>query len=257
MQDVRMKEIRRASNYVVYDLETTGLVSYMDDIIQMSAFKFSDKAKLTSVLNTYVATDIAIPELVSELTGITQDMLPEYPDQVEAIKMLQAFLEDVPCVIGYNNFGFDDKFVKYKGLDLSQVEVQDLYIMMQRWNPVKEDLGAMSLETYKNYLGIEAASHTSDADVEVTNMLYNYWFDNRPTPTTGDIIESYNAVLDVTHHNIYSKLKLFAGSIVDVHVLDNDKDEAFAPNYMLVNHSYKGDFVIFVDDLKAARLDIK
>lgn len=245
-----MDKIEKIDSRTVYDIETTGLDKKSDDIIQLSAFRY-DETGLLETLDTYVATDIPLNDLIIELTGITQDMIPDFPNQEEAIQWLQDFTSKSDAIIGFNNITFDDEFLKNKGFDFSNHLIQDVYQMVQRWNPVKEEMENMKLETFKDMLGIEARSHTSDADVFVTNALYEYWFEHRPTPTTGNVKKKYKAILDGDHKNMHNRLRLFDQSIVDVFELDNDPDEPKAPLFMISQENYKGKFTIYTDELKA------
>lgn len=64
--------------YVVFDLETTGLESSKDEIIEVGACKVVE-GKITEVFSTFVKPSRHIPKEITELTGINDDMVKDAP----------------------------------------------------------------------------------------------------------------------------------------------------------------------------------
>lgn len=65
-------------DYVVFDFETTGLESNKNEIIEIGAVKVS-KGKIVSSFSTFIKPSVAIPEEITELTGITEEMVSNAP----------------------------------------------------------------------------------------------------------------------------------------------------------------------------------
>lgn len=65
-------------NYVVFDLETTGLDSVKDEITEFGACKI-ENGVITQVFSTFVHPSKHIPREVTDLTGITDDMVKDAP----------------------------------------------------------------------------------------------------------------------------------------------------------------------------------
>jgi DNA polymerase-3 subunit alpha (Gram-positive type) len=66
------------SKVVAFDLETTGLDSVYDEIIEIGAVKLFENGRIEK-FNSLVSTDRPIPFFVSQLTGIDNEMILEAP----------------------------------------------------------------------------------------------------------------------------------------------------------------------------------
>ena len=95
--------------YVVFDIETTGFSSIRDRIIEIGAVKVSG-GKITDRFSTFVNPGRPIPFEITNLTGITDEMVMEYP---EIGVILPQFLEFVgDSVLVAHNAGFDVGFIE-------------------------------------------------------------------------------------------------------------------------------------------------
>ena len=65
-------------NYVAFDLETTGLSCDTDEILEIGALKVRD-GKIVQRFNQLIHPKKAILPQVSELTGITNEMVHQAP----------------------------------------------------------------------------------------------------------------------------------------------------------------------------------
>jgi DNA polymerase-3 subunit epsilon len=96
---------------IVLDFETTGLDPTKDEIIEAACVKFRYSATdeitgVGAVLQSYNEPSVPIPMLVTELTGITNDMVAGHRLDIAA---LEAFVADADIIIAHNA-GFDRKF---------------------------------------------------------------------------------------------------------------------------------------------------
>ena len=64
--------MRLPSDYIVFDLETTGLSPAYSEIIEIGAVKIID-GKIEDIFQTYVKNTSPIPEKITALTGITEN----------------------------------------------------------------------------------------------------------------------------------------------------------------------------------------
>ena len=111
LQDVAVNEKGQSLNgtYVVFDLETTGFSSIKDKIIEIGAVKV-ENGVITDKFSTFVNPKVPIPFEITNLTGITDDMVMEAPD-IETI--LPQFLEFVgDAVLVAHNASFDVSFIE-------------------------------------------------------------------------------------------------------------------------------------------------
>ena len=95
------------NQYVVLDIETTGLSTTNDDIIEIGAVKFDGKE--TSFFHELIDIDSKIPDTVVQLTGITNDLLTGAKKLKPVLESLCAFIENL-TLVGYN-INFDVQFI--------------------------------------------------------------------------------------------------------------------------------------------------
>ena len=62
------------SNYVLFDIETTGLDPEYDEIIEIGAIKV-DNNKVMDEFHSLIKPDNEIDEFITNLTGITNEMV--------------------------------------------------------------------------------------------------------------------------------------------------------------------------------------
>ncbi len=97
------------ADYVVFDLETTGISPKTDEVIEISAVKVK-QGKVTDEFSTLVNPKCRIPYGASRVNGITDDMVAEAPffEQV-----LEEFLEFIKgfVLVGHNIARFDMNFL--------------------------------------------------------------------------------------------------------------------------------------------------
>lgn len=95
--------------YVVLDLEMTGLSAKTDQIIEIGAVKIKNN-QVIATMECLVNPRCKIPTRVSELTGITDEMVQAAKDRDEAVTDLLDFLEGYIWV--GQNINFDYSFLK-------------------------------------------------------------------------------------------------------------------------------------------------
>lgn len=91
--------------YCCFDLETTGLSVETDEIIEIAAIKIVN-GKFTEKFSTFVKPDVEIPKKITEITGITDEMVSDAPKISEVIPDFYRFSKD--CVfVGHNILSYD------------------------------------------------------------------------------------------------------------------------------------------------------
>ena len=101
------------STICVFDTETTGLNNETDKIIQISGIKL-DTVTLNEVsrIDMYINPGFLLSPKITELTGITDELLADKPTEGEAFVEIHAFFGDSPAVAAYNT-PFDEGFMKH------------------------------------------------------------------------------------------------------------------------------------------------
>ena len=97
------------NEYVVLDLEMTGLSAKSDQIIEIGAVKIKDN-QIIDTMECLVNPNCKIPTRVVELTGITDEMVQSGMDKDMAVEKLLDFIEG-QVLVG-QNINFDYSFLK-------------------------------------------------------------------------------------------------------------------------------------------------
>ena len=90
--------------YVVFDLETTGLDSQSDRIIEIAAVKVKD-GEVVGRFSTFVDPERNISDKIVRLTGITNSMVAGAPDQKTAVSSFLDFARG--SILVAHNAAFD------------------------------------------------------------------------------------------------------------------------------------------------------
>ena len=89
------------NNYVVIDIETTGLSPKYNEITEIAAIKIRDN-KIIDQYSTLVKTSQEIPENITKLTGITNEMVNQHGVDIESALMeFKSFIGD-DVLVGHN-----------------------------------------------------------------------------------------------------------------------------------------------------------
>ena len=124
------------SEYLVFDIETTGLSPDYDEIIEFSGYKIRDGVVIDEY-TTLIKPTSPIDSFIEELTGITNEMLDKQPTISEVIGMIRSFLGD-SVLLGHNvhfdlNFIYDA--VEYFNFDELNNDYIDLLRVSRRVHP--------------------------------------------------------------------------------------------------------------------------
>ncbi|MBC7765814.1 MAG: PolC-type DNA polymerase III, partial [Hyphomonadaceae bacterium] len=103
-----VKEWPLAGEYVVFDIETTGLRTTDDAITEIGAVRVKD-GKILDSFSTFVNPQIPIPYKITELTGITDQMVKNAPPIAEVLPQFLEFCGD--AVLVAHNAKFDVGFI--------------------------------------------------------------------------------------------------------------------------------------------------
>ncbi len=109
MENTGKRLMRYVPDYVVFDLETTGISWSEDAIVEISALKVKN-AVITDRFSTLVNPQRSIPYHAYKVHGISDQMVADAPCLKEALTGFLDFIgEDV--LVGHNIASFDLKFI--------------------------------------------------------------------------------------------------------------------------------------------------
>lgn len=158
--------------YVVVDIETTGLDFEYDDIIEVSGVKVKDD-KITNEFSSLVRPNnfSSLPDEIIDLTGITDEMILSAPSFSEVIPRFLDFIGE-SIIIGHNvHFDVTFLFDAAKKFDiLLSNDIIDTFRISRKLYP---DLEHHRLIDIVKKLGVtQDVHHRALADVRTTFECY-------------------------------------------------------------------------------------
>lgn len=167
----RMKK-RQQEGYVVVDIETTGLQSSVDEIIEIAAVRVV-KHQITEEFSVLVQPEKELTETIIRLTGITPELLQQQGCTLaEAMERFVEFIGNSPLV-GYN-IAFDSSFLnaacKKTGRERLTNMRRDALSLARR---TLDEVNDYKLETLTEYFKISSDErHRALADCRMTFQVY-------------------------------------------------------------------------------------
>ncbi|MCH5192314.1 MAG: PolC-type DNA polymerase III [Oscillospiraceae bacterium] len=156
---------------IVFDIETTGFNSQSDRIIEIGAVKLKD-LEIQGTFQTFVDPERHIPERITELTKIDDEMVKGAPSQHEALKKFMEFCGESPVLIAHNA-RFDCSFIRAacerygETFGFSSI---DTVVISRSMLP---DLKKHKLDHVAKALGLgEFDHHRADEDAKILARIY-------------------------------------------------------------------------------------
>lgn len=140
-----------SKDYVVFDFETTGLDSNKDEIIEIGAVKVS-KGKIVSTFSTFIKPSVPIPQEITELTHITEDMVADAPAINYVIPDFYKYCYG--CGLVAHNIAFDYGFLSNIAKKMMYNFDNPQYDTMVLARNKLKGLKNYKLGTITDYLGI-------------------------------------------------------------------------------------------------------
>lgn len=160
------------ADYVVFDLETTGISCYTDQVVEISAIKV-EKGQAVEEFTSLVNPQCPISYGASQVNGITDEMVKDAPtfDVV-----LAGFLDFAGnhVLVGHNIHTFDMKFI-YRDCEryFGKVPVNDYVDTLSLARICLPALGHHKLTDLSEHYGISTAgAHRALNDCRMNQMIY-------------------------------------------------------------------------------------
>ncbi len=161
------------TEFVAFDIETTGLNALGDRMTEIGAVIFSG-GEIKETFNTFVDPEMHIPSDITRLTGIRDQDVAGAPKEKEALERFIAFAGDRPLVA--HNAHFDVGFMKAaalrQGLRFQPIFL-DTLALSQALLP---ELKRFKLDIVSNHLGLPQFQHhrASDDAMVVARMMEKF-----------------------------------------------------------------------------------
>lgn len=170
MQELKEKnkETNESNIFVAIDVETTGLSPIANELIEVSAIKYNGAEKLDT-FTTLIKPKVKIPYYITNITGITNEMVEDSPYVEEIMPDLVKFIGSSPIVA--HNANFDYKFIQnYSHNAFSKNTLIDTVQIGRRLYP---NLPNHKLGTIAKHIGItEDGFHRAEFDCECCARIY-------------------------------------------------------------------------------------
>ena len=153
------------NTYIALDLETTGLSPARDRILEIGAVKV-EEGEVTDCYETFIDCGIPIPPKITELTGITGEMIKGSPLRDEAVRGFLEFSGDM-VLLGHNlpfDYGFMKQNVVNMGLPYERGGLDTLKIA----RICLPELPGRSLDRLADHYGIPQEHHHRALDDALT-----------------------------------------------------------------------------------------
>ena len=127
---------------VALDIETTGLNPQIDEIIEIGAVRFNGH-RIEDKWHTLVSPKKPIPPFITQLTGITNEMVHNATPLSDALQTIADFVGDSP-IVGHN-IAFDLSFLQRHNI-LRMNDIIDTYELAAVLLPTasRYNLGALA-----------------------------------------------------------------------------------------------------------------
>lgn len=179
LQDVAVNEKGQSLNgtYVVFDLETTGFSAIKDKIIEIGAVKV-EEGKITDRFSTFVNPGVPIPFRITQLTGITDQMVMDAPGIETVLPQFLEFIGEAALVAHNASFdvGFIEQNCRYQDItpDFTSVDtVAMARILLPTLSKYKLNVvaGALHISLENHHRAVDDAGATAEIFVRFLEML--------------------------------------------------------------------------------------
>ena len=156
--------------FIVFDLETTGLSVLNSEIIEIGAVKIQG-GKVLSVFNEYVKPTVSIPQNITELTGIDDSMVAD-ADSID--KVLPRFLEFIGNrLLIAHNANFDVSFIRKAARDCGYKFANPYLDTVTLSRFLNSDLKSHKLDAVAKYYDLgEFNHHRASDDAEMLSEIF-------------------------------------------------------------------------------------
>lgn len=157
-------------SFVAVDLETTGLNPSQERIIEIGAVKVKDGV-ICDTFDVFVNPERTLSSFITELTGITDEMLNGAPDILTALHQFLEFAGE-EVLVGHH-ISFDYSFLKKNIVNIGENFEREGIDTLKIARECLPNLEKRSLTSLCAYYGIENAhAHRACEDAMATTQLY-------------------------------------------------------------------------------------
>ena len=159
--------------FVVFDIETTGFSYHKDTIIEIGAVKVVNGV-ITDQFSQLINPGRSIPSLITDLTGISDEMVAGEPKLDSVLPEFMKFVDGAPVVA--HNAAFDCSFIRYyceqMGIPFTSLIVDTLALSRLLLTSIKKH----NLKAITKHLKISLTDHhRAVADASATARVFTHF----------------------------------------------------------------------------------
>lgn len=159
-------------DYIVLDIETTGLSKNFHKITEIAAIRFQNNRAIGK-FDTLINPETYIPEFITKLTGITNEMVVDKPTIKQVIPKLCDFLGESTIVA--HNASFDYGFIEYNIYKHHKINIVNPKLCTRKLaNRILPNLSNKKLATLCPFFNIQnEQAHRAMSDVKATAQVFD------------------------------------------------------------------------------------
>ncbi|SDK46933.1 PolC-type DNA polymerase III [Natronincola ferrireducens] len=212
--DIDKETYSLEDEYIVFDIETTGLSNINDKITEIGAVKIKGK-EIIDRFSTLINPGIDIPEKIIQLTGITNEMVKSAPSIEEILPEFFGFIGD-SCLVAHNaafDIGFIRENAKKLDLQLNNPVVDTLklsrillnHLKRHKLNVIAKELN-ITLENH--HRAVDDAKATAEIFIKLIELM-----NSKDIYTLQDINEKLVQKVDIKKLDTYHIILLAQNQI--------------------------------------------
>ncbi len=165
------KDANINDSIVIFDLETTGLSPVTERMTEIGAVVL-ENGEIKESFRTFVNPKKHIPEKVTSITGITDEMVKDAPDEKAALSDFIKFV-DGRVLVAHNAHNFDMRFLK-EGAKRCNLKMDNTYIdTLPMARTLCENLRSYTLDAIGKHLDVPSFNHhRADEDAKALAQIY-------------------------------------------------------------------------------------
>lgn len=212
------EDYKSINNYVVLDLEMTGLNPKNDKVIEIAAVKVRN-GEIVDTYSTLVNPQVKISERITELTGITNEMVVDGADMDDAMQKLIDFVGD-EIIVGHN-IRFDYSFMKQWAVNNKIPLELKAYDTLKLSRSLLPPAVSKKLENLCDYFNVarvnahRALDDTIETQIIFEKLLEIIYENKEPLPQPTTLIYKAKRQTPATAHQIQRLKEIVAANNIE------------------------------------------